>query len=115
MASFRESILEADSASRYPCRPFAAFALPLLDNIALAEPSGILSISINTGAALNVFFVKTPATLAGTVDTMRDKSFLPSVLIPHDMPFARNPGTIYVNDIRPSFKTREFVCLKSHL
>src|SRR6266480_3340497 len=77
-------------ASRIPCSPVQAFALPLFSRMACPCPDRTRSISRRTGAALTLLVVNTPAAAAGTRDTTRARSFF-CALIPQCTPAATKP------------------------
>src|SRR5437588_6868656 len=77
-------------ASRIPCSPVQAFALPLFSRTACPCPERTRSISRRTGAALTLLVVNTPAAAAGTRDTTRARSFF-CALIPQCTPAATKP------------------------
>src|SRR5207302_11088457 len=77
-------------ASRIPCSPVQAFALPLFNRTACPCPDRTRSISRMTGAALTLLVVNTPAAAAGTRDTTRARSFF-CALIPQCTPAATKP------------------------
>ncbi len=90
------------SWSASPAAPVAAFALPLVDTIASAQPNppraspelaARCARDSRTGAAAKAFGVKTAAAAAGSpVVTMTARSGRPEALIPAARPPARNPA-----------------------
>jgi hypothetical protein len=66
--------------------------------MACARPDRIRSRERRTGAALKQFVVKTPAAWAGLSDKIRDRSGLPLLLIPAEMPWAEKPGPLSYRD-----------------
>ena len=96
------SIAAISRWSASPSAPVAALAEPLVEMIALAQPNppraspdvaARCSFDSRTGAAANVFGVKTAATAAGPdVVVTTARSGRPEALIPATMPPALKPG-----------------------
>jgi hypothetical protein len=83
------------TASRWPCSPVQAFALPLFTTTARMRPPLFWRCSrlTPTGAAANRFWVKMPAALMGASATSSATSGRPLSLMPAATPEARSPGT----------------------
>ncbi|OGX40422.1 MAG: hypothetical protein A3C53_02480 [Omnitrophica WOR_2 bacterium RIFCSPHIGHO2_02_FULL_68_15] len=75
-------------ASRSPCGPVQALALPLLATIACALPRFRIGRQRRIGAAASVLVVSVPAASAGSRETMRAMSRRPRTLMPAPTPWA---------------------------
>src|SRR3954447_8653931 len=99
-----DSIAAISAWSSSPAAPVAAFADPLVEMIASAQPkpprtspevAARCAFERRTGAAANVFGVKTAATAAGPrVVTTTARSGRPEAFIPAASPPARKPGGV---------------------
>src|SRR3954470_23638803 len=99
-----DSIAAISAWSSSPAAPVAAFADPLVEMIASAQPkpprpspevAARCAFDSRTGAAANVFGVKTAATAAGPrVVTTTARSGRPEALIPAAIPPARKPDGV---------------------
>ena len=89
------AVVHMTSASRNPCAPVHALALPAFTTIAeIGVPRRSVSWEMTTGAALTVFRVKTPAAAAGTSERITAMSVRvpsPSPRIPAAATPPRNP------------------------
>src|SRR5512141_1674028 len=85
---------EVSRTARIPTAPVQAFALPLFATIPRSRERERSAFPQTTGAAATLFRVKTTAETHGRSLTTSARSGFPVFLIPHDVPAARNPGTM---------------------
>src|SRR5512140_3166356 len=86
--------LDVSRTARIPTAPVQAFALPLFATIPRKRERVRSALPQTTGAAATLFRVKITADTHGRSLTTSARSGFPAFLIPHDVPAARNPGTM---------------------